>query len=110
MGPPIACTSDYVGAVCWMRLLDVDVPAPLELIRRAALPRRAVVSFPISPTLLIPASNILGRQPPYDPVCTWYVLVTHSTISGSGPLSTEVSGSGGGPHWHWQWFGLAHTV
>ena len=35
--PPgnLACSSDYVGAVCWMRLLDVDVPAPLELFRWA---------------------------------------------------------------------------
>ena len=38
------------------------------------------------------------------------LLTRHITISESGPLSTEVSGSGGGPHWHWQWFGSARTV
>ena len=53
-----------LGQEAKMWLLDVDVPAPLELVRRAALPRPAVVSFPISPTLLILVSHILGRQPP----------------------------------------------
>ena len=41
---------------------------------------------------------------------TWAWVVCHITDSGSGPLSTEVSGAGGGPHWHWQWLAHARTV